>query len=102
MNRYKIIFSEQSEIDMKKLEDVISFDYKVPLTAFRYLQGLKNEINQLSKTAESFPIQTGLYFRQYGNNVRRINYKRMTVIYNVYSNTVYIRRILPSNTITEL
>jgi len=75
MNQFEIVFSPESEMDMMKLEDVISFDYKAPLTAFHYLQGLRNAIRELSSSAESYPVQTNRSFLQYGTNVRRINYK---------------------------
>ena len=102
MNKYELIFSMESEKDMFELEDVIYFDYKAPLTAFRYIQGLKDEIKLLKRSPESYPIQTRASLLQYGSNVRRINYKKMAVIYTVHGDIVYIHRIIPASMITGL
>jgi hypothetical protein len=32
----------------------------------------------------------------YGNHVRTIRYKRMTVVYNMVGDTVYVRRVMAS------
>jgi len=59
-------------------------------------------MNRLKNNAETFTIQSGIFFLQYGFNVRRLNYKKMTIIYTVMNDTVYIQRVVPSSTITEL
>ena len=102
MSRYKIVFSPESEIDLMELEDVIYFDYKSPLTAFRYLSELREEIYKLQSSADVFQIQTRASLLQYGPNVRRINYKKMAVIYTVHNDIVYIHRIIPASMITGL
>jgi len=101
MNLFEIVFSPKSEMDMMELEDVISLDYKAPLTAFHYLQGLRNAIKELSNSAESYPVQTSHSFLQYGANVRRINYKRMAIIYTTHNDIVYVHRIIASSMISD-
>lgn len=100
--KYSIVYSEHSKQDLNDLFNVIAFEYKLPITASRYLQGLKNTILSLSKSAESFPVQTRKSLQQFTPAPRRINYKRMAIIYNVINDTVYIRRIIPANTISGL
>jgi mRNA-degrading endonuclease RelE of RelBE toxin-antitoxin system len=99
MKTYKVFFTEQAREELKKLSYIIIEEYKSPLTAVRYLRNLYEEINKLKKSAESYSIQKGKYFKQFGNNVRRINYKKMTVIYLVNSDTVYVLSIIPSSII---
>lgn len=70
MGRYEIVFSEKASIDIQNLSDTIMYQYKASITAFRYVQGLLDEIMKLKTTAESFPIQKSGYFLQYGFNVR--------------------------------
>lgn len=41
---YTIEYSKQAEIDIEKLYVVIAAEYKAPLTAFRYVQGLIDTI----------------------------------------------------------
>jgi plasmid stabilization system protein ParE len=100
--KYSIVYSDDSKDDLIDLFNVITFEYKSPVTAKRYIQGLKDTIFSLSKNAESFSIQTRKSLQQYGPSPRRLNYKRMTIIYNVINGIVYIRRVIASNTIAGL
>lgn len=94
--------SDDAQSDLDRLYYTILLDFKAPFTAFKYLQVLKDVIRGLSKTAEIYKIETRRSLRKYGMNVRRVNYKKMTIIYTVHSNLVYIHRIIPQNTICEL
>ncbi|MDO9152369.1 MAG: type II toxin-antitoxin system RelE/ParE family toxin [Paludibacter sp.] len=102
MKNYNLVFTVSADDDINNLFNVITFQYKAPLTAQRYVQGLINEIKTLKYSADSYPIQTRKSITQYGQNVRRINYKRIAVIYTVYQTTVYIHRIIPANAIAGL
>ena len=53
MSRYKVSLSLEAE---KDLEDVIYFDYKSPLTAFRYLSGLRKEMYKFQSSADTYQI----------------------------------------------
>ena len=76
MKKYKIVYSEQSYIDMENLFNFIISEYKTYRTVMKYVDGIENENLKFRVSAESYPIQTRIYFQQYGVNVRRINYKR--------------------------
>lgn len=102
MNQFQILITEEAKHDIKQLSDVIKYQYKSPLTAFSYIQGLVDEINKLQLTAESYVIQTRKSFLIYGYNVRRINYKKMSILYSVSNYIVYIHRIVPSSTISDI
>ena len=99
MDRYIILFSDDAENDFNSYIDYILYECKSPLTALRNYEELAETINQLKISPESFPIQPNL---RYGFNVRRVNYKKMAIIYTVHGNVVYIHRILASAMITEL
>ena len=101
---YDIFISEQANKDFDDLEFAIKHEYQSPLTAFRYLQGLKNKINELKIFAEIYTIETSEFYQQFGFKVRRINYKNMAVIYTIHENIeyksiVFIRRVMPASLI---
>ncbi|HBG40914.1 MAG TPA: hypothetical protein DDW85_05830 [Porphyromonadaceae bacterium] len=81
---YRIKYSKDAYIDMQRLSDVIMYTYKMP------------------KTAESYATQTSSFFQAYGNNVRRLNYKKMAIIYTTNNHIVHIHRIIPANMIIDL
>ncbi|NDV45543.1 hypothetical protein D0T49_00555 [Paludibacter sp. 221] len=99
---YRLEFTEQAYTDMRNLSDTIMYTYKMPLTAEKYMRGLREVINDLKRSPESYTIQTRRSLLQYGTNVRRINYKRMAIIYTTHADLVYIHRIVPASMITGL
>ena len=87
---------------MRDLSNTISFEYKSPLKAIKYLKGLYVEIMKLSSHAESYMLQKHMPIIKYGFNTRRLNYKKMAIIYSVIDNSVYIQRVIPFSAITGL
>ncbi len=102
MNKYSVIISEEAQQDLRNLSEVISFQYKAPLTSLKYLKGIYAEMRNLSSSAKSYSIQTRQSLQQYEPYPRRVNYKKMAIIFNVINDVVYIRRVIPSNTIAGL
>ncbi|NDP22547.1 MAG: hypothetical protein GZ091_15915 [Paludibacter sp.] len=102
MNKYTVVISEQAQDDLDELSNVISYEYKAPISSIRYLRGIFVEMRKLSRSAESYKIETRKSLQQYGLSPRRVNFKRMAIIYNVINDVVYIRRVIPSNTIAGL
>ena len=99
---YRLEFSTQAYIDMQELSDTIMYIYKMPKTAEKYMRGLRMTIGQLKQNAETFSVRYNESLQQYGSNVRRVNYKKMTVIYTVHGELVYIHRIVPASLIKGL
>ncbi|GHV11450.1 hypothetical protein FACS1894162_6900 [Bacteroidia bacterium] len=99
---YRVELSQQSIDDLENLADTISYTYSSPLTSKRYMKGLKAKINSLANNPEAYPIRFNRSFSQYGTFVRRVNYKKMAIIYSVDDNTVCIQRVIASSLITEL
>jgi plasmid stabilization system protein ParE len=99
MNRYDIVYSDDADRDLNNLFDVIFEEYAAPLTAYKYVEGVVNTVKSLSVFPEAYPIDYNQSLAQYGNEVRRINYKKMTIIYIVHNDTVYIQRIMAGSLI---
>ena len=100
MNKYTIIYSETSKKDIDVLANYIIDKCKAPKTAVEYTQGLFKKINSLKNSADSYALYNRKSLQQYGWDLRRINYKKMAILYTIHGNTVLIRRILPSAMIT--
>jgi plasmid stabilization system protein ParE len=95
MKKYHIKILKRSLQDIDELIEFISETYKAPLTARKYAEGILSTIQSLNKYAESIPVSTRkTIVEKYGNNVRRINYKKHAIIYNVQGDTIVIQRII--------
>ena len=101
MKSFTIRTSEQAHIDIENLHFYIFETCKSPITSKRFIDGLFHKIKSLSHTAESYPISSLKSILQYGYNARRINYKKMTIIYTVHQKTVLIHRVIPGALISE-
>jgi len=62
----------------------LMYRYKAPLTAVRYLNGLQKEIERLSVLADTLPYYSRPQLQKYGQNTKRINYKKMAIIFAIY------------------
>jgi hypothetical protein len=102
MKKFSVMYSPEANIDLENLSDVIMYKYKAPLTAKKYIFGLRAEINRLSILADSLPFYSRPQLIKYGANTKRLNYKEMTIIFAVYGKIAYIYRVIPANTLTEI
>ena len=93
MKRFQVVLSEEAKLDIDNLFDFIVTEYKSEFTANQYINGLENTIQSLSRSAEIYRLQTAPFFKQFGDNVRRVNYKKwllyirymnITCIFNVW------------------
>lgn len=102
MKNYSVVLSEQAESDFQKYVDYIMYECNAPITALRHYEELFATLNSLKHSSESFPLQTHpTLLRQFGFGVRRINYKKMAIIFTVHDSTVYIHRILAGSMIVD-
>ncbi|MDR0332882.1 MAG: type II toxin-antitoxin system RelE/ParE family toxin [Dysgonamonadaceae bacterium] len=103
MKKFKIVYSQKAIADRENLFNTIVYEFYAPQTAFRYVQGMIDTIEKLHFFPEAFPIKPNSHFlMQYGSFVRTIIFKKMTIIYTVHNNTVYIHRIVASSLLTHL
>jgi len=100
--KYQIILSSEANKDYAEYINTIMYDYNAPLTAAKHYMGLYSTLKSLETYPEIFQIQTRRSLSQYGTNVRRINYKKMAIIYTIHGDIVYIHRIIPASMITGL
>jgi plasmid stabilization system protein ParE len=100
MKKFDIKLSSDALEDIEQLENIIVVQYKAPLTAVRYIQGLKDTIKLLANYPEAFPFNASKSLQKYGPFSRHIDYKQITILFSVFKGTVYIHRIVPSKSIT--
>jgi hypothetical protein len=90
----------EAEMDVDNLYDVIAFDFCQFLTADRYLRGLNDAIRRLSLYAGSIAFSQYDYIQsRYGPKARHITYKKITIIYTITGDTVFIKRVMPAKLI---
>ena len=73
----------------------------MPQTSEKYVRELRTVIESLEHYPERYPIHQNLSLQQYGNNIRRVNYKKMAIIYTIDSLEVYVHRIMPASMIID-
>ena len=96
MKRFAIYLSGKAQSDVDKLRYAIVFKFRAPLTAKRYLQGLNKKMQSLEIGADAIQVEEELS-KQYGFEIRRINYKEMAILYTIEDSNVYIIRIMPQS-----
>jgi hypothetical protein len=101
MKKYKVRISKQAFVDIENLRFVIVNLYKSPITASRYVHELMATINALSVSADSFPVSTLKSVSKYGYNARRINFKKMAIVFTIHGNIVLIQRVVSGALLSE-
>ncbi|HBF88953.1 MAG TPA: hypothetical protein DDX39_09955 [Bacteroidales bacterium] len=102
MKKFSIIFSESARSDIKDILDFIEIVCKSPITAKQYVDGIRKEVNSLSNKAHIYQIATRKSILKYGHNARRVNYKKIAIIYTIHNDIVVIRRVIPGGTISGI
>ncbi len=98
MKRFEIYLSGKAQSDVDKLRYAIVFKFRALLTAKRYLNGLNKKMLSLEIGADAIQVDEQLS-KQYGFEIRRINYKEMAILYAIEDANVYIIRIMPQSLI---
>ena len=96
MTLREVKFTEKALEDLYELDYTIRYNFQAPLTAERYLTGLKQEIQELTRSADLSVVQRKLS-QKYGIEIRRVNYKGMAILYSIEEEVVIIQRIIPQN-----
>ena len=103
MRKYNVVSSPDASNDFRKYMDYIIYTCHSPQTALKHKNAFINTLKVLEKSAEIFPIKPDSHsLMQYGPFVRTITFKKMTIIYTVHGDTVYIHRIVASSLLTHL
>ncbi|MDR0864619.1 MAG: type II toxin-antitoxin system RelE/ParE family toxin [Candidatus Symbiothrix sp.] len=98
MKNYTIRLSTEAEEDIDNLYDYIANELMLPFTADKYVGGIFETIEKLSVYGGSIPINQRQYLQvNYGPGARTVTYKKMTIVFNVIRNAIFIRRIMPGS-----
>ena len=98
MKRFQVEVSPETQRDVTKLNDFIELKCAAPLTAKRYHAGLIRKMKKLEKEALLNAVEPELS-EQFGEEIRRVNYKEMAILYSVRGEVAYIQRIRPQKMI---
>ncbi|MDR3127231.1 MAG: hypothetical protein LBU08_02005 [Tannerellaceae bacterium] len=93
MYTYKVIVSDQAKSDVRWFVKHIAIVYGQPATARRYEDGIWNTIWSLSRMAglrQANPYVQG----RYGVNARHIVYKKVSIIYVIEGEYVYVSHVI--------
>ena len=99
--KYRIVYSDRASNDFRELYRVIAHDYGEPQTAFHYTQGLIDTINSLKTYPTAHAVRNNHSLLKFGFNVRRVNYKKIAIIYTIHDDVVFIRRIIAGSLISD-
>jgi len=101
MTLYRVLLSDEAWDDLDRLLLVIAEDYKSPVTAQQYIAAIWDELLQLKNYAGSIaPYPHSGLQQRYGYSLRRINYKKMAILYTLENDdTALIVRIIPGGVI---
>jgi len=98
--RDNIVISPEAEADIDRVYAYIAYEVMAPETAVRYYIGIYDTIQKLSKMGYMLAVSQQPLLRQlYGADVRTVVYKKMTIVYNIIDNIVYIRRVMAGSMI---
>lgn len=96
MARFKIVLTDNATRNIDQYIDFITLNYSAPLTALRHYQGLFDTIYSLQLIADSIPfVSNSFIIHSFGFGAKRINYKRMTIIFKIQNNTVIVLAVVP-------
>jgi hypothetical protein len=99
---YDINISENANIEIWEYYGFIKFDCNSPTDAAKHLSGIWKTIRDLRKNPYVSAKQDREILIRYGYGVRRVNFKKMAIIYTVIGDTIYIHRFIAQSMIKGL
>jgi len=103
MKKYNVFITSNAIEDIEDVFNYIALTFKAPLTAKRFRDGLYREIIGLSVYAGAISVSHNKSIQDlYGLGARRINYKKLAIIYIIDGNDVFVERIIRAEAIKEL
>ena len=99
---YKLVITDRAQEDINEYIETIINTFDAPRTAKKHYDDLYNLLRKIEQYPMSNPIRYGLSLLQYGYNVRRVNYKKMAILYTVNGNNIYVHRVIAGSLITGL
>ena len=93
MARFEVEITDKAKSDLISLRDAIKECYQAPLTAKRYMEDLNTKMQWLENGADYFPVVPELSY-MYGYDIRRLNFKKMAILYYIEGRIVYVHRVI--------
>ena len=91
---YEVIVLPEAETEFYNYIDYIYYTCDAPLTAAQHYNEILELLYSLENHAGIYQIECLSSLQKYGNNVRRLNYKKMSIIYTIREHIVYVHRIM--------
>jgi plasmid stabilization system protein ParE len=92
--------SEDAEADIDRVVAYIAFEVMNENAAVAFRDDITDTIAKLSYLGEALPYSQQPYIQKhFGMFARTINYKKMTIIYDVMNGVAYVRRVIPGKII---
>ena len=98
---YKLIISDDAQDDIDEYISTIRYMFDAPITAKKHYDDLYDLFRKIEKYPTAFSERTTASLLQYGNNVRRVNYKKMAIIYTIDGLEIYVHRVMPASMIID-
>ena len=98
---YNLVVSEEANRDIDAYIDYIIYECDAFMTAKKHYDGLIALLEKIQKNPTFFSIRTSASLLQYGNSVRRANYKKMAIIYTVNGFTIDVHRVVAASMIVD-
>ena len=100
LSYYTVRISPEAMNDIDDVYRYIADKIFQPETAQAYRHGLYATIYKLYLTGGAFAVNLNKTLqRQYGSEVRTVNYKKMTIIYSVAGEFVLVHRVIAGSLI---
>jgi plasmid stabilization system protein ParE len=99
MKYFQVITSPKAQSDITDLKQFIKNELKVPETASNYIKGLNATIQKLSYLADIRKGFNPYVQSMFGENAHHVIYKKMTIIYYIENDCVYVDRVIATSLI---
>jgi predicted metal-dependent hydrolase len=102
MPSYTIRLLPDAMNDIEEIYHYIAFVVREARTADKYVNGIMEKITVLAYVADCFAPHPRKYIQvKYGPDARTITYKKVTIIYTIQDDHVFIRRVIASSLILQ-
>lgn len=102
MKTYEVVFTKAMISDLGELADFI-VSFNTPLSADKYIDRLKNEIESLAFLADTLPFSKWKVAQRYNENAKHFitHNKKWHVVFHTTETQVIIDKLIPSKMIIE-
>ena len=98
---YYIKVSDEAKADFREYIRFILVDCSNAVAAAEHYAGIQNTIKELRKNPYVNAVRYDKSLQRYGSDVRRVNFKKMAIIYTITENNIYVHRIIAGGMITD-